>query len=128
MSFGDRLRIARKENGLTQAKVAQYLGIAEGSYCAYEKDKREPDVEKIRLLSNLFNISADFLINTNKYVEDVSLNETEKNLLHKFENDDVIEMYNKLDEIDKAEIRGEIKIMLRSDKYKQDTPLNETAT
>ena len=117
MAFAERLKIARKENKLTQAAVAKCLGIAEGSYCAYEKGKREPDVEKIRKLANIFNVSADFLINTNKYNKDAVLNETEKNLLKKFKEDEGIELYIKLDEIDQAEIRGEMKQMLKDEKY-----------
>ena len=84
MTFAERLKIARKENKLTQAVVAKSLGIAEGSYCAYEKGTREPNVEKIRQLANLYNVSADFLINTNKYNKDAILNPTEKKLLKIF--------------------------------------------
>lgn len=84
MTFSERLKIARKENKLTQAVVAKSLGIAEGSYCAYEKGTREPNVEKIRQLANIFNVSADFLINTNKYNKDAELNHTEQKLLKIF--------------------------------------------
>lgn len=65
MSFQERLRNARKNCGLTQQQVAQKLGVTPSTYCGYETGKREPDVEKVKLLASILHISADALLDTN---------------------------------------------------------------
>lgn len=84
MTFAERLRITRKECKLTQKEAAKALGITEGAYCSYEKGKREPNLEKLVKLSNLFDVSVDFLLNINKYKKDAELNQTEQKLLEIF--------------------------------------------
>lgn len=65
MSFASRLRKAREERGLTQQAVADLLGISKSTYSGYETGKREPDVFKIKALSEVLSISADVLIGSN---------------------------------------------------------------
>lgn len=65
MSFASRLRKAREEQGLTQQAVADLLGISKSTYSGYETGKREPDVFKIKALSEVLSISADVLIGSN---------------------------------------------------------------
>lgn len=84
MTFAERLRATRKALNLTQEHVAAKLGVTPTTYSRYENGKREPNVECLKKLSNIFNVSADFLINTNLYNKDAVLNETEKKLLSMF--------------------------------------------
>lgn len=62
MSFAARLREAREKRGFTQQAVADMLGISKSTYSGYETGKREPDVFKIKALSEALSISADVLI------------------------------------------------------------------
>lgn len=62
MKFGDRLKSARENKGFTQQYIADLMGIDKSTYCGYEIGKRTPDVEKIKALSNILNVSANFLI------------------------------------------------------------------
>lgn len=62
MSFRERLRIARKNAELTQAQVANELGIDKSTYSGYETGKSEPDILKVQKLSYMFNVTSDFLI------------------------------------------------------------------
>lgn len=64
MTMGSRLKNFRKNSGLSQKKVAEYLGITIGAYSHYENNSRELDVDKIKKLSKLFGISGDELIDT----------------------------------------------------------------
>lgn len=84
MTFAQRLKITRKECNLTQDEVAQKLGVTRATYSRYELGQREPNLDAIRELASIFNVSADFLINTNKYNKDVELNQTEQRLLDLF--------------------------------------------
>ena len=64
MSFSEQLKKARLESGYTQQQVADLMGITNSTYCGYETGKRQPDVEKIRLIAKLLNTSGDILLET----------------------------------------------------------------
>ncbi len=58
----DRLRQLRKtQSGLTQAKMAKYLGIAKTTYASYEQGNRMPDIEIQKEIADYFNVSLDYL-------------------------------------------------------------------
>lgn len=62
MAFPEQLRKARQALSLTQQQVADKIGITKSTYCGYETGKRQPDIAKIRLLTNVLRISADELL------------------------------------------------------------------
>lgn len=62
LSFKNNLKAARIKKGLTQKEVATLLGIATNTYTNYELGNREPDVERIKKLSNIFGISPNDLL------------------------------------------------------------------
>lgn len=62
MTFGERLVHYRMKKKLTQKALAENLGITPTRLNYWEKDKRQPDVEMIRLLSSVLDVSADILI------------------------------------------------------------------
>lgn len=64
MSFAEQLKRARNAHGLTQQQVADMIGITNSTYCGYETGKRQPDVEKIKLLARALNTSGDVLLET----------------------------------------------------------------
>ena len=64
MSFQSQLKAARQQMGYTQAKIAEELGIAISTYCHYEGGKRLPDVDTLRRISKLLNVSCDTLLET----------------------------------------------------------------
>lgn len=62
MTFGERLKMLREEKRLTQKQVADELGFESATISKYEKDMREPNIESLVKLANLFNISLDELL------------------------------------------------------------------
>ena len=62
MGFAENLKRARLDRGLTQVSVAEQLGIDKSTYSGYESGKRQPDVNRIKELAGIFNVSADLLI------------------------------------------------------------------
>lgn len=64
MSFGEKLRLAREKSGMTQQQVADLMKIDKSTYCGYETEKRQPDVQKIKLLSKILGVSGDILLET----------------------------------------------------------------
>lgn len=53
----------RKECGLTQNQVAQKLGVVESCYANWEQGRTEPNIEMLRKLCVIFEVSIDELIN-----------------------------------------------------------------
>lgn len=57
------LKIIRKQQNINQQKVAMDLNISREVISYYENGKRNPDLQMLKLLSEYFNVSIDFLIN-----------------------------------------------------------------
>lgn len=57
------LRKLREENRLSQASVAEYLGISRQMYMKYEAGENEPTVKVVKSLSQLYHVSCDVIIN-----------------------------------------------------------------
>ena len=61
MSFSQRLKELRAENGLTQRELAAKLNQSPNSICEWEKERCEPSIESLKKLSALFSCSIDYL-------------------------------------------------------------------
>lgn len=57
-----KLRVLRKKSKYTQEYVSQFLNIQRQTYCNYENDTRTPPLEIIVALSELYNVSVDYLV------------------------------------------------------------------
>ena len=64
MSFHDALKAARTAAGLTQYQMAQQLGLDKTTYNGYESGRRQPDLQKLRRMVQLLQVSADQLLET----------------------------------------------------------------
>lgn len=64
MSFPEKLKAARAAAGLTQAQMAARMGLDKSSYCGYETGRRQPDLQKLRQIAGLLQISLDALLET----------------------------------------------------------------
>jgi transcriptional regulator with XRE-family HTH domain len=60
--FGQRLYELREAAGLTQAQVAAKLGISHRAYAFWEREPTAVRAEQLATLTELFGVTADFLI------------------------------------------------------------------
>jgi len=60
--FGERLHELREQAGLTQAQVAEKLGISHRAYAFWEREPTAVRAEQLAILANLFDVSADYLV------------------------------------------------------------------
>ena len=74
-AFIQKIKRLRDERGIKQSEIASYLGISPQSYSAYENG-REPDYEKLLLLSTFYDVSVDYLLG----LSDVPKAQTDKEL------------------------------------------------
>ena len=57
-----RLSLLRKNHSMSQAELAEKLGVTQQTISKYENGSREPDSETLKLLSSIFNVSIDYLL------------------------------------------------------------------
>ncbi|MBD5086302.1 MAG: helix-turn-helix transcriptional regulator [Clostridiales bacterium] len=62
--FCKNLKDVRKLCQLTQKDVANQLGVVESCYANWEQGRTEPNIDMLRKLSKIFNVSIDELINS----------------------------------------------------------------
>lgn len=60
--FNENLKDARIQRGLSQKEVAESIGVAKSTYSLYESGSREPNVQTIKKIADVLNISADTLL------------------------------------------------------------------
>lgn len=62
MNLGEKIFKLRKEKGLTQESLAEQLGTTRQAISKWENNQGFPEVEKLLQLSNIFEVSLDFLL------------------------------------------------------------------
>ncbi|MFW2489712.1 DUF5680 domain-containing protein [Clostridium chromiireducens] len=63
MSFQEQLQTLRKAKGLSQEKLAEFLGISRQAVAKWEVGQSYPDIARLISLSDLFKVSIDKLVN-----------------------------------------------------------------
>ncbi|MCI8383544.1 MAG: helix-turn-helix transcriptional regulator [Clostridia bacterium] len=79
MTNGERIKYLREKNGLTQKDIATRLGVESAAISKYELDMREPNIEALKKLATIFNVSIDYLLGR---TPDVFVNESDRNTLY----------------------------------------------
>ena len=62
MSIGTTIKRLRRERGITQEQLAEYFGISTGAVSQWECDRTAPDITQLPQLANIFDVSADELL------------------------------------------------------------------
>ena len=75
MTFGEKLKDARKKAGLSQEQFAEKLSVSRSAVAKWESDKGMPDVGNLKAMAQLLDISLDYLLDED---EKLSFNETKE--------------------------------------------------
>jgi len=62
LNFSDRLKLLRKELGLTQEELAHKLNKTRSTIAGYETERKQPDYETLKVIADFFNVSTDYLL------------------------------------------------------------------
>ncbi|MBQ7943738.1 MAG: helix-turn-helix transcriptional regulator [Lachnospiraceae bacterium] len=62
MKFEEKLVRLRKSNGMSQEELAEKLGVSRQAVSRWELGSTLPDIPNLTQLSELFGVSADYLI------------------------------------------------------------------
>lgn len=66
VDFGNRLKTLRLQNNMTQATLAQKLGLTKSVISAYETGLRMPSYDVLISIARIFKVSTDFLLGVEK--------------------------------------------------------------
>lgn len=62
MTFGEKLKDARKNAGLSQEQLAEKLCVSRAAVAKWETDKGLPDIMNLKAISKLLDVSIDALL------------------------------------------------------------------
>jgi transcriptional regulator with XRE-family HTH domain len=75
MTFGEKLKEARKKAGLSQEQFAEKLSVSRSAVAKWESDRGMPDVNNLKVMARLLDVSVDYLLDE---AEKLSFNETKE--------------------------------------------------
>ena len=62
MNLANRIQYLRKSKGISQEELADKIGVSRQAVSKWESEKSSPDLEKIILLSEYFEVTTDYLL------------------------------------------------------------------
>ena len=62
MNMADRIQTLRKNRGISQEELADKIGVSRQAVSKWESEQSSPDIEKIILLSDYFDVTTDYLL------------------------------------------------------------------
>ena len=75
MVFSEKLQILRKNKGLTQEELAEKLGVSRQAVAKWESSLVYPDIYNLIQISNLMNVSVDYLVKDQNCAVNISREE-----------------------------------------------------
>lgn len=67
MELGKLLATLRKEKGVLQKELANYLNVTVATVSNYEKGVHAPDLNTLIMLADFFDVSTDYLLQRTDY-------------------------------------------------------------
>lgn len=66
MNFGEKLKMLRTGQNLTQQQLASRLGVAKSVVSYYESGERYPSYDVLIGIANIFHVTTDYLLDVEK--------------------------------------------------------------
>ena len=70
MNMADRIQYLRKAKGFSQEEFANKVGVSRQAVSKWESEQSTPDIEKIIIMSELFEVTTDYIL---KGIEPVNM-------------------------------------------------------
>lgn len=81
MTFGEKLKELRQKHNLTQEELAEKIFVTRSAVSKYERGKGYPNVDGLRLISELFGVSVDYLLTETDKEEERALKKSRRTVL-----------------------------------------------
>ena len=62
MQISEKLQLLRSKTGMSQEELAERLGISRQSISKWESGQSVPDLKKLIILSEIYNVTIDSLV------------------------------------------------------------------
>ena len=62
MNVADRIQNLRKIKGISQEQLAEAIGVSRQAVSKWESEPSTPDLDKIVLMSDFFDVTTDYLL------------------------------------------------------------------
>lgn len=62
MNVADRIQSLRKSKGISQEQLADDLGVSRQAVSKWESEQSTPDMDKIVLMSDYFEVTTDYIL------------------------------------------------------------------
>ena len=62
LEFGEKVRSLRTERGLTQEKLADFLGVSFQAVSKWERGDTVPDIYMLPSIASFFGVTTDYLL------------------------------------------------------------------
>lgn len=62
MNMADRIQYLRKSKGISQEELADKVGVSRQAVSKWESEQSTPDLEKIIILSEFFEVTTDYIL------------------------------------------------------------------
>ncbi len=72
MTIADRIQTLRKSKGMSQEELADAAGVSRQAVSKWESEQSTPDIDKVVILSEIFDVTTDYLL---KGIEPVETND-----------------------------------------------------
>lgn len=76
MTFGEKLKEARKQAGLSQEQLAEKIGISRSTVAKWETGMGLPDIDNLKIISDLLDVSVDYLLDSGEAIEQSIIKES----------------------------------------------------
>ena len=77
MNIADRILNLRKSRGISQEELADKIGVSRQAVSKWESEQSTPDIDKIILLSDYFDVTTDYLLKGIEPTDNVTKNEAD---------------------------------------------------
>lgn len=77
MNIADRIQSLRKSKGISQEQLADVVGVSRQAVSKWESEQTIPDLEKVILMSEYFEVTTDYIL---KGIEPVALENDHKTI------------------------------------------------
>ncbi|MDU5945966.1 MAG: helix-turn-helix domain-containing protein [Paenibacillus macerans] len=111
MSIGLRIKELRKAEGISQARLAESIGVSPGNVGEWELGRSKPGADALVSLSKHFNVSTDWLL-SGKTASTQILEQSSEGLEFSPEEMELIVKFRQLNERQKGKIEGHIEALL----------------
>jgi transcriptional regulator with XRE-family HTH domain len=77
MTLGEKIKELRTKNGITQEKLAEQLNVSRSAIAKWESNGGTPEIGNLKLISEIFSVSIDSLIDETSQVKEVIIKESD---------------------------------------------------